>query len=106
MSDPEKAAAENTEEDVEEEEEGSDLKITGKNKSQLTSAVLRNPQVLAALQSRINSMVGQPSDYIEVHEHEDFLSVNWKNLCTCWVECLCNDNLKPSMENVPIVKNV
>jgi len=65
MSDPEKAAAENTEEDVEEEEEGSDLKITGKNKSQLTSAVLRNPQVLAALQSRINSMVGQPSDYIE-----------------------------------------
>jgi len=64
--DPEKASnTDNTEEDVEEEEDGSELIVAGKTKNQLTSAVLRNPQVLAALQSRINSMVGQPSDYIQ-----------------------------------------
>jgi len=65
--DPEKASnTDNTEEDVEEEEDGSELIVAGKTKNQLTSAVLRNPQVLAALQSRINSMVGQPSDYIQM----------------------------------------
>lgn len=52
----------NTEEDVEEEEEGCDVKD---GKSKLASALLRNPQVLAALQSRMSGMAGQPSDYIQ-----------------------------------------
>ncbi len=77
--DSEKAAKqkEDTEDYVEEEEDccvaelgcQTNSEAERKSKCQLTSAVLRNPQVLAALQSRINSIVGQPSDYIQVHGH-------------------------------------
>lgn len=73
--DSEKAAKqkEDTEDYVEEEEDccvaelgcQANSEAERKSKCQLTSAVLRNPQVLAALQSRINSIVGQPSDYIQ-----------------------------------------
>lgn len=52
-------------EDVEEEEEGSDA-------GKLSAAMLRNPQVMAALQARLDSMVGDPSGYIKVHEHDIF----------------------------------
>ena len=86
--DPEKASnTDNTEEDVEEEEDGSELIVAGKTKNQLTSAVLRNPQVLAALQSRINSMVGQPSDYIQVHEHDSFIPLVTIALSRSYFDC-------------------
>lgn len=35
------------------------------DKSKLSEAVLRNPQVMAALQARLDSMVGDPSGYIK-----------------------------------------
>lgn len=64
--DSDKAAiVENSEEDieeVEEEEEGSD-KLS---KEKLQAAVLQNPRVMAALQARLDSMVGDPSGYIKV----------------------------------------
>ena len=59
------AIVENSEEDieeVEEEEEGSD-KLS---KEKLQAAVLQNPRVMAALQARLDSMVGDPSGYIKV----------------------------------------
>ncbi|XP_057366273.1 nucleosome assembly protein 1-like 1-B [Daphnia carinata] len=63
--DSDKAAiVENSEEDieeVEEEEEGSD-KLS---KEKLQAAVLQNPKVMAALQARLDSMVGDPSGYIK-----------------------------------------
>ncbi len=67
--DSDKAAiVENSEEDieeVEEEEEGSD-KLS---KEKLQAAVLQNPRVMAALQARLDSMVGDPSGYIKVSFH-------------------------------------
>jgi hypothetical protein len=62
------AIVENSEEDieeVEEEEEGSD-KLS---KEKLQAAVLQNPRVMAALQARLDSMVGDPSGYIKVNFH-------------------------------------
>ena len=53
-------------EDVEEEEDGSEM-----NQEKLSAAMLRNPQVMAALQARLDSMVGDPSGYIKVHEHDN-----------------------------------
>lgn len=47
-------------ETVEEEE------MDTEDKSKLQEAVLRNPQVMAALQARLDSMVGDPSGYIKV----------------------------------------
>ncbi len=64
--DSEKAAMiENSEEDVEEVEEEEESDKLSKEK--LSAAVLRNPQVMAALQARLDSMVGDPSGYIKVH---------------------------------------
>jgi hypothetical protein len=72
--DSEKAAmvetnSEDDVEEVEEEEDGTEM-----NQEKLSAAMLRNPQVMAALQARLDSMVGDPSGYIKVHEHENFLS--------------------------------
>lgn len=67
--DSDKAAiVENSEEDieeVEEEEEGSDKF----SKEKLQAAVLQNPKVMAALQARLDSMVGDPSGYIKVKSY-------------------------------------
>lgn len=49
-------------EEVEEEEEGSETL----SKEKLQAAVLQNPKVMAALQARLDSMVGDPSGYIKV----------------------------------------
>jgi nucleosome assembly protein 1-like 1 len=72
--DSDKAAiVENSEEDieeVEEEEEGSD-KLS---KEKLQAAVLQNPRVMAALQARLDSMVGDPSGYIKVNCSSLFIS--------------------------------
>jgi hypothetical protein len=57
------AIVEKSEEDIEEEEEGSD-KLS---KEKLQAAVLQNPRVKAALQARLDSMVGDPSGYIKVN---------------------------------------
>lgn len=71
--DSEKAAViENSEEDVEEveeEEEGSDPKQDKDN----FAAVLKNPQVMAELQARLDAIVGDPSGYIKVLENAQFL---------------------------------
>lgn len=47
-------------EDVEEEEDGTEM-----DQEKLSAAMLRNPQVMAALQARLDSMVGDPSGYIK-----------------------------------------
>lgn len=66
VMDSDKAAmVENSDDDieeVEEEEEGSETL----SKEKLTAAVLQNPKVMAALQARLDSMVGDPSGYIKV----------------------------------------
>lgn len=62
--DSEKAAIiENSEEDVEEVEEEEEEE--GLSKEKLSAAMLKNPQVMAALQARLDSMVGDPSGYIK-----------------------------------------
>lgn len=53
---------ENSEADLEEVEEESD-KLS---KEKLSAAVLGNPQVMVALQARLDSLVGDPSGYIKV----------------------------------------
>ncbi|XP_076350645.1 nucleosome assembly protein 1-like 4 isoform X2 [Tachypleus tridentatus] len=64
MADPEKSLE--TVENVEEVEEMEEEEDEGrKNISILTSEMMKNPQVLADLQSRLGSMVGSPSGYIE-----------------------------------------
>lgn len=61
MADPEKATV-NAKEESEDIEESED---TVKTASQLTADMMKNPEVLAALQSRLGSMIGSPSGYIE-----------------------------------------
>ncbi|XP_013785551.1 nucleosome assembly protein 1-like 1-B [Limulus polyphemus] len=61
MADPEKGI--DTAEGVEEVEEMEDEGKT--SMSLLTAEMMKNPQVLAALQSRLGSMIGSPSGYIE-----------------------------------------
>ncbi|XP_076368600.1 nucleosome assembly protein 1-like 1 isoform X2 [Tachypleus tridentatus] len=61
MADPKKSIE--TAEGVEEVEEMEDEGKT--NMSLLTAEMMKNPQVLAALQSRLGSMIGSPSGYIE-----------------------------------------
>ena len=51
-------------EDVEEEEEDDDE--VGAGSGTATAALLKNPAVMAALQGKLDSMVGAPSGYIEV----------------------------------------
>ena len=62
MADPEKAMEdENDHEDVEDEE------IDGQNaKSSMAAELLKNPAMFAALQGKLNSMVGVNSGYISV----------------------------------------
>lgn len=76
IMDSDKAAiVENSEEDieeVEEEEEGCD-KLS---KEKLQAAVLQNPRVMAALQARLDSMVGDPSGYIKVTISITFITMN------------------------------
>ena len=62
MADPEKAMeVENDHEDVEDEE------IDGQNaKSSMAAELLKNPAMFAALQGKLNSMVGVNSGYISV----------------------------------------
>ena len=75
--DPEKAAiianSDDDHEEIEEEEEA-DNKMDTKDE---VASVLRNPQVMAALQARLDSMVGNPSGYVKVHESK-----------FCWVNFL------------------
>jgi len=62
--DSDKAAivpVENSEDDIEEVEEEEE----SVDKEKLSAAMLRNPQVMAALQARLDSMVGDPSGYIK-----------------------------------------
>ncbi|KAL4659570.1 nucleosome assembly protein 1-like 1 isoform X1 [Arapaima gigas] len=49
-------------EDVEEEETGEDVNSKAR---QLTAQMMQNPQVLAALQERLDGLVGSPSGYME-----------------------------------------
>lgn len=82
------AVVENSEEDieeVEEEEEGSE-KLS---KEKLQAAVLQNPKVMAALQARLDSMVGDPSGYIKVSKHAMNLSCIQLNLCVLEFTCCC-----------------
>ncbi len=60
--DPEKAVVNNdSEEEIEEDD--ADGEGAGDN---VSSQLLKNPAVMAALQNRLDSMVGAPSDYIKV----------------------------------------
>lgn len=62
--DAEKAmeVVEDEHEDVEEEEED----VVSAGSGAATAALLKNPAVMAALQGKLDSMVGAPSGYIEV----------------------------------------
>lgn len=64
MDSEKSAIIENSEEDVEEVEEEEEEEMS---KEKLSAAMLKNPQVMAALQARLDSMVGDPSGYIKVH---------------------------------------
>lgn len=43
------------------------------DKAKMQEAVLRNPQLMAALQARLDSMVGDPSGYIKVSDITDLM---------------------------------
>lgn len=59
------ATSDEEHEEIEEEEEADKA---GQEADQVAvGAVLRNPQVMAALQARLDSMVGNQSGYVKVH---------------------------------------
>lgn len=59
------ATSDDEHEEIEEEEEA-DSKLGGQDEDQVAvGAVLRNPQVMAALQARLDSMVGHQSGYVK-----------------------------------------
>lgn len=62
-NDPEKAmeVVDDDHEDIEDEEDEDD-----QSRDKVTAQLLKNPAVMAALQGKLNSMVGTPSGYIEV----------------------------------------
>lgn len=67
MGDPEKAmdvVDDNDHESLDEEEEGEEG-----DQGALTSKLLANPAVMAALQGKLQSMVGTNSGYIQVNTH-------------------------------------
>ena len=68
------ATSDDEHEEIEEEEEA-DGKVGEDSDQVAVGAVLRNPQVMAALQARLDSMVGHQSGYVKVHE-------------TCFRKCL------------------
>jgi len=60
------ATSDEEHEEIEEEEEADK---SGQDADQVAvGAVLRNPQVMAALQARLDSMVGSQSGYVKVHD--------------------------------------
>ncbi len=69
-ADPEKAMEvvdDNDHESLDEDDdEGKKGAAGGKDVSSLTAEMLKNPAVMAALQGKLDSMVGTPSGYIEV----------------------------------------
>ncbi|XP_050998843.1 nucleosome assembly protein 1-like 1 [Acomys russatus] len=59
-------------EEVEEEEAGEETKITAR---QLTVQMMQNPQILAALQERLDGLVDTPTGYIERYKLFFFFSL-------------------------------
>ncbi|XP_076450592.1 nucleosome assembly protein 1-like 1 isoform X3 [Babylonia areolata] len=60
-----KATVEEEVEEVEEEEEEEAAGDTGADSTKIAAQLMKNPQVLAALQDKLGSIIGTPSGYIE-----------------------------------------
>lgn len=82
MADPEKGApATAMEEEVDEDEvEEVEDEEGGADRKGLVDKLMKDPQVLAALQTKLRRYLGTPSGYISVrYRVEDFLNHKWLN---------------------------
>lgn len=70
--DPEKAMEvvdDNNHDGGDSEEEIEDDSATGGDSAKVSAALLKNPAVMAALQGKLDGMIGSPSGYIQVGTH-------------------------------------